>query len=129
MTFDLAVLVWSTGLFALYVGVQSTLYRVEHGVRFALTARDDEPDGNKWNQRANKALRNLIETYPVFVVLAVANLLQPAPDPVVSWAGLVYILARIVYLPLYIFGVVGVRSLVWTVSAIALIVMFFSIAL
>lgn len=128
MTFDLAVLVWSTGLFALYVGTQSILYRMQHGVEFAATARDDEPAPDALNQRAQKAVRNLLETYPVFVVLAVANLLLPAPDPLATWAGAAYIVARIVYLPLYITGVVMVRSLVWTVSAIALIVMFFGVA-
>ena len=29
MTIDLTLLIWSTGLFALYVGVQSILYRIQ----------------------------------------------------------------------------------------------------
>ena len=56
-----------------------------------------------------------------------ANLLQQ-PDPLCSWGALIYLVARIAYLPLYILGVVYVRSLVWTVSAIGLMVMFLAVA-
>ncbi len=127
MTIELTLLVWSTGLYALYVGVQSTLYRIQHGVEFALTGRDDEPGANAWNQRAEKALRNLQETYPVFLALAVAAALGRG-DELSLWGSIVYLVARVVYLPLYLFGVKYIRSLVWTVSAAGLMVMFAGVA-
>ena len=121
------LLVWSTGLFALYIGVQSILYRMQHGVEFAATGRDDEPKPNHLNQRADKALRNLQETYPVFLALAVAAALGRADD-LTMWGSAMYLAARVVYLPLYVFGVKYIRSLVWVISAIGLIVMFFGVA-
>jgi len=127
MTIELSLLIWSTGLYALYVGVQSTLYRMQHGVEFAATGRDDEPKPTPLNQRAEKALRNLQETYPVFLVLAVAAALGRGDD-LSLWGSVIYLVCRVIYLPLYVFGVKYIRSLVWTVSAIGLIVMFIGVA-
>jgi len=127
MTIEVTLLIWSTGLYALYVGVQSTLYRMQHGVEFAATGRDNEPPPNKWNSRAEKALRNLNETYPVFVVLAVAAALGRGDD-LSLWGSVIYLVARVIYLPLYVLGTKYVRSLVWTISAIGLILMFIGVA-
>ena len=127
MTTELTLLLWSTGLYALYIGVQSTLYRMQHGVEFAATGRDDEPKPNPLNQRADKALRNLQETYPVFLALAVVAALGRGDDLSV-WGSVIYLVARVIYLPLYVLGVKYIRSLVWTISAVGLIVMAIGVA-
>ena len=44
-------------------------------------------------------------------------------EPLVFWGAIVWFAARIVYLPLYLFGVFMIRSLVWNVSLIGLLVM------
>ncbi len=128
MTTELSLLIWSTGLYALYIGVQSTLYRMQHGVEFAATDRDDEPRPNPLNQRAEKALRNLQETYPVFLALAVAAALGRGDD-LSLWGSVIYLVARVAYLPLYVLGVKYIRSLVWTISVVGLIVMAIGVAL
>jgi uncharacterized MAPEG superfamily protein len=127
MTTELTLLLWSTGLYALYIGVQSTLYRIQHGVEFAATGRDDEPKPNAMNQRAEKALRNLQETYPVFLALAVVAALGRG-DELSVWGSVIYLVARVVYLPLYVLGVKYIRSLFWTISLVGLIVMFVGVA-
>jgi uncharacterized MAPEG superfamily protein len=35
----------------------------------------------------------------------------------------IWILARIVYIPIYVFGIIYVRTLVWTVSIVGLVMM------
>ena len=129
MSIELTLLVWSATLFAGYVGVQSILYRLQHGVRFANSARDQEAPPNVWNARAEKALRNLIETYGVFVALAVATELSGRSDGLTQWGAQLYFSARWAYLPLYVLGVQQVRSLVWLVAAAGLMLMFFGVAL
>ena len=128
MTLELTLLVWSTALFGLYIGVQSTLYRMQHGVVFAATGRDHEPPPNPLSARSEKALRNLIETYPVFVVLVVASVLADRSDALTQWGALTYFVARIAYLPLYVAGVKYLRSLVWSVSALGLVLLFIGVA-
>ena len=127
MSVELTLLIWSTTLFAGYIGVQSLLYRLQHGVEFAGSGRDGEPPPNIWNARAEKALRNLIETYAVFVALAVATELSGRSDALTQWGAHLYFWARWLYLPLYISGVQYIRSLVWTVGAVGLMLMFFGL--
>ena len=127
MSVELTLLAWSPLLFAAYIGVQSILYRMQHGVVFAATGRDNEAPPSKYSARAERALRNLLETYAVFVALAVATELSGRSDSWTQWGAHIWFWSRWVYLPLYVFGVPFVRSLVWLVSAIALAAMWFGL--
>ncbi len=124
MSIELTLLIWSTTLFGLYVGAQSVLYRMQHGVIHAASARDNDGPPSPMSGRAERALRNLIETYGVFVALAVATELGGRSDALTVWGAQLYFWARIVYLPLYLIGIQFIRSLVWLVSAIGLMLMF-----
>ncbi|MEO5808039.1 MAPEG family protein [Devosia sp.] len=128
MTPGLTLLVWSTTLFAGYIGAQSLLYRFDYGVGYAATARDGERPPEKYAGRAARALRNLLETYAVFVALALAAELANRADGLTFWGGQLYFWARWVYLPLYVGGVPYVRSGVWCVSALGLVLMFLGVA-
>ena len=127
MSVELTLLLWSLAVYALYLGAQSLIYRWHDGLLYAQTARDDPgPEGDLLG-RAERALRNFNETYVPFVVLLlVAHLARPG-DPLVFWGALVWFVARIAYLPLYLFGIFAVRSLVWCVSAIGLFLMFIGV--
>lgn len=128
MSIELTLLIWSPVLVGLYITVQSALYRVQHGIQFAASGRDGEAPPNVWNSRAEKALRNLLETYAVFVALAVATELSGRADALTAWGAQLYFWSRIVYLPLYLFAVPYVRSLVWLVSALGLGLLFIGVA-
>lgn len=128
MSLELSLVVWSALLFALYIGAQSTLYRLQHGVQYALTARDNEAPPTPYTARSEKALRNFLETYGLFVALALASAVAGESNVLTQWGALLYFVARIVYLPLYVFGIPMWRSLVWIVSLIGLVLMFFGVA-
>ena len=76
--------------------------------------------------RAQRALTNYVESFTAFAALDLAFI-------ALHWsAGIwptVWIVARIVYLPLYLFGVIYVRSLVWGVSLVAIVMMLVRLAL
>lgn len=129
MSIELTLLFWSTALLGAYLGVQSLLYRAQHGVMYSATARDDEPPPNIWTARGNKALRNFLETYGVFIALVVVIELADRSDALTVWGAHIWFWCRWVYLPLYVFGVFWIRSLVWFVSAIGLMLMFLGVLL
>ena len=128
MSLELTLLVWSTVVFGLYMGAQSTTYRMQYGLRFANSARDNEAPPNVLTARADKAMRNFLETYGVFIALAVATELSGRSDMFTQWGAIIWFVARLVYLPLYVTGVQDIRSLVWFVSFIGLILMFIGVA-
>ena len=128
MSLELTLLIWSVALPGFYIGAQAMLYRAQHGVSFPATGRDNEPAPNVWNQRAQKALRNLLETYGVFVALAAATEIAGRSDLLTQWGALLYVFGRAAYLPLYLFAVPYLRSLVWGVAALGLVSMFVGVA-
>ena len=123
MTTELWLLFWSLPLYGLYLGAQSLIFRWRHGLIYAASARDEsEPEGELLG-RAERALRNFQETWPVFIALTlIAHLAMPG-EPLVFWGAVVWFVARLAYLPLYLFGVFLIRSLVWNVTLLGLILM------
>ena len=125
---ELTLLVWSTLVFGLYMGAQSTLYRMQYGIEFANGARDGEAPQNKLTARSDRALRNFLETYGLFIALAVATELSDRSDMLTQWGAIIWFVCRIAYLPLYVAGIPMIRSLVWFISFIGLVLMFIGVA-
>jgi uncharacterized MAPEG superfamily protein len=128
MSIELTLLVWSTILAGTYLGVQLTLYRLDYGLEHANSQRDQERPPNKWTVRGQRALSNFLETYGVFVALAVATELSGRSDGLTQWGAHVWFWARWAYLPAYFIDIAQMRSLIWTVSAGGLAAMFFGVA-
>jgi uncharacterized MAPEG superfamily protein len=124
VTLELWLLLASLAVYSLYLGAQSLILRLRYGIWYAASARDDvpKPEGDLLG-RAERALRNFNETYiPLVILLIVAHLVD-RNDPLVLWGAYVWFAARIVYLPLYLFGVFMIRSVVWNVSLLGLLMM------
>lgn len=128
MSIELTLLIWSAALAGAYLIVQSTVYRLDYGVAHAATGRDDERQPGKWTARANRALRNFLETYAVFIALAVATELSGRTDGLTQWGAHLWFWARLVYLPAYFSDVPFLRSSIWMVSAIGLALFFVGVA-
>lgn len=123
MTTELWLLIAALMVYGLYLGAQSTILRWQHGVVYAATSRDEQkPDGPLLG-RAERALRNINETLIVYVVLVLIGHLAMPGDPLIFWGAIVWLAARIAYLPLYIGGVFMLRSLIWCVSLAGLLMM------
>ena len=94
----------------------------QRGLAWNVGARDKEPPPvGAVAGRLDRAFRNFMETFPFF---AVAVLATHAMDRF-GWMTLVgtqvYLVARIVYLPLYAAGVPVFRTVVWLISIIGLL--------
>ena len=74
-------------------------------------------------QRATRALANLQEALPVFLGLALMGMIV-APDAAQAKTGaFVFLVARVLYAAVYIAGIPVVRSLLWTVGWVGLVMM------
>ena len=76
--------------------------------------------------RATRALANYVENYGPFLALDL-GLIVTGHDGGVGPA--LWIVARAIYIPLYILGVVYARTAAWALSLVALVMMFFKLAL
>jgi len=108
----------SVVLLLFHVLLQSSLAMKDTGKEWNAGPRDAEPRPvGVMAGRAARASGNFRETYPGFVVLVLA-LAVGGDDSGMGFAGtLVWLAARIVYIPLYLGGVPYIRSYVWLVAA------------
>lgn len=128
MSLELTMLVWSAVLAFAYLAVQSTLYRMDYGIQHAGSQRDNERPPNKWTVRGQRALSNFLETYGIFIALAVATELSGRSDTLTQWGTQVWFWSRWAYLPAYFIDVPLMRSAFWSVSLIGLIMLFVGVA-
>jgi uncharacterized MAPEG superfamily protein len=74
-------------------------------------------------KRAVRALANLQEALPVFLTLALLNLIV-APAAMLAITGAwVFLIARLLYLPIYLAGVAYLRTLAWIGGLVGLAMM------
>ncbi|MEP7314106.1 MAG: MAPEG family protein [Pseudomonadota bacterium] len=71
--------------------------------------------------RAQRASSNFLETYPLFVAAVLAVVLAGKTSAYTALGVQLYFWARFIYLPVYIMGITYVRTVVWVVSVIGLL--------
>jgi uncharacterized MAPEG superfamily protein len=74
-------------------------------------------------QRAARALANMQEALPVFLGLALANMIVTPEAPQAVTGALVFLVARALYVAIYMAGVPVVRTLVWAAGWVGLAMM------
>jgi uncharacterized MAPEG superfamily protein len=121
---ELKLLGWSVVLVLLHIILQAASSSSELGLPYAMSSRDEgRQPRSLYAGRTSRALRNLLETYPVFVGLALALVISGKAGGVGEIGAEIYLAARVLYLIVYAAGVSVVRTLLWAASILGLIIM------
>jgi len=89
----------------------------------SLGNRDHQPPLTLTGQRAQRALANMHEALPVFLALALMNMIV-APQAAQAVTGAtIFLIARVAYAVIYIVGIPVLRTLVWIAGWVGLILM------
>jgi uncharacterized MAPEG superfamily protein len=92
-------------------------------VAVALGPRDEPPPQSRLGGRAERALANMHEALPVFITLALLNLITHTAGAMAVNGAWVFLVARVLYVPAYLSGITGVRTLMWVVGWVGLVMM------
>ena len=95
---------------------------LQYGAKWNAGSRDGVvPPPNAVTGRLERAQANLYETLPLFIGAVLIAHVIGVQDGLTLWGAALYFWARVVYVPLYAFGVTGIRSLAFLTSLAGLL--------
>jgi len=116
----LLALVILLGLF--HVLLAGALVTRSRGMRWNIGNRDVEgPPVSAVAARAQRASHNFLETFPFFAAALLCAMVAQRDGGVAALGAQLYFWARVAYLPIYVLGVPVIRSLVWGVSLVGIL--------
>ncbi|ALM83530.1 MAPEG family protein [Bordetella sp. N] len=122
MSTELTLLAWTLVLALVQILLPAMLRTRETGVDYNAGPRDDAgPPVGKVTGRLKRAQSNLFETLPVFAAAILITHVAGQEGAMSLWGAWLYLIARIVYIPLYAAGIPYLRSLTWVVSLVAVV--------
>jgi uncharacterized MAPEG superfamily protein len=87
---------------------------------YLFSSRDNTANTSIYIDRANRSLKNLFETLPIFIGLILLSIINDVDN---SLLAMIWLFARIIYVPVYIVGINYVRTGIWAIALICLIMM------
>jgi uncharacterized MAPEG superfamily protein len=121
MTFELTMLAWTLVLAFVQILLFDGARTKQYGMKWNTGPRDEAmPPLSPFAERLRRAQDNLFETLPLFIGAVLIAHVAGRNGELTHWGTLTYLVARVVYVPLYAYGVRTVRSLVWMVSFVGL---------
>ena len=122
MTTELSVLAWGCVLALVHIFAAGQVRTKQYGTTWNMGARDEElPPAKPLVGRLERAQSNFFETFPIAIA---AILIVQAAGLNNRWTAIgavVWLVARVVYLPLYALGIPVVRTLVFMASLVGLL--------
>jgi uncharacterized MAPEG superfamily protein len=122
MTIELDVLAWGCLLALLHIFAAVRVKTRQYGSKWNVGARDEElPAPQPIVGRLARAQVNFYETFPLYAAAALIVSLAHLNTRWTAIGALLWIGARLVYLPLYAAGVPYLRTAAWAVSLVGIV--------
>jgi uncharacterized MAPEG superfamily protein len=120
---EITVLAWSVVLLLLQVIVQATA-TMDLGPKYLFSPRDEKLESKSvLAGRLGRALKNLLETYPAFIALALALVVTGKAGGIGATGAWLWLTARVFYVVLYAEGIPVARTVAWFASILGLLLM------
>ena len=121
---ELSVVLWIA-----HILVQAFTARAEFGDQYLFSPRDQAVTAKGvLAGRATRALHNYVENLGPFIAMALGLIVTGHTGGIGGVGAIIWLLARIAYLPIYLAGTLYVRTAAWAVSVIGLLMMLWRLA-
>lgn len=126
MAIELLCLVWSVVLGLTHILIAGQARTKELGTKWNTSARDGvQPVLSSVTNRLFRAQANFFETFPLFAVVILITAVTQLYSIYSQIGAILYLVARVAYLPLYAFGIPYIRSVAWLISLLGIILVLF----
>jgi uncharacterized MAPEG superfamily protein len=128
MTTELTMLAWTLVLAFIQILLFDFARTGQYGLKWNTGPRDEEmPPLSPRAERLRRAQHNLFETLPLFIGAILIAHVAGRDSRTTALGAEIYFWGRVAYVPLYAFGVKQVRSLVWLISLVGLLMVYWAI--
>jgi len=119
---ETTMLLWSVVLGLLQIVIATMAVNKDVGLPYNLGSRDEPaPPMGKIAGRLVRASANFRETFGLFAVSVILVVLLHRQSNISAMGAQIYFWSRLVYVPVYALGIQVVRTIVWTLSIIGLV--------
>ncbi|MDJ0612620.1 MAG: MAPEG family protein [Rhizobiaceae bacterium] len=123
MSLELTYLIFAIFLLLIQMLTQVGAGILQNGLMAAAGARDDEFLVDGVGGRFERAYYNMLETFPVFASLVLIIHMTESFSSVSALGVQLYFWGRVVYIPTYIISIPFVRTVVWLISMIGILLL------
>lgn len=121
MTFELWVLLSAALLGLIHLTAASFTFKAQVGNRYTVGARDENLQPTGIAGRLHRAQQNFLETFAIFATCIVIVHLSNTYGSFSYWGSILYLVGRILFLPLYAVGVPWLRTFSWNLATLGLV--------
>jgi len=126
---EIAYLLLAGVLLLVHVCVQALTMQHQFGTAYNASARDEQKVATGAAGRAARALRNYLETFALFAAMVLAVHVTGKGDWWSGFGAALYFWARLAYLPLYLAGIPYLRSAIWSLATLGIVIIMWQLAI
>ena len=124
MSLELTLLIWSAALTFIQMLIATSGATLYFGLPELAGNREDLLPATGWAGRAQRAHHNTLESLVLFAVLVLVTEIANKNSAMTGLGAELFLGARIAYAIIYVVGLPWVRTAVWCVSMVGLILIF-----
>lgn len=123
MPIELTLLAWTVVLGLAQIVIAAQFFTAANGLGYGMSARDTPApkEPSLLGGRFARASKNLLETFPFAAAAILISAVLDRHNGYTVWGAQLYFWGRVVFLPLYAAGIPVVRTLVWLVSVLGIV--------
>jgi len=124
MKTEMLYLVWAVALCFAQMLIAVSAATLQVGLPRLAGNREGMPPLTGWAGRAERAHYNMLESLPLFAILVLVCVMSSKTNSVSLLGAQLFFWARLVYSVVYIAGIPWLRTGVWFVSVVGLVLIF-----
>ena len=121
---ELVWLLWAVALTFAQMLVAVSAATLQVGLPTLAGNREGLPEFKGWTGRAFRAHRNMLESLVLFAALVLVAVVSQKTNAMTLLGAQIFFWARLVYAGVYVAGIPWLRTAVWTVSVVGLVLIF-----